>query len=108
MSDIQDAFKSSAEKLDEDSFAKRNPVSLTYYSGNSRDGYGTAYRFDFLLRVVTVVDTKDTIHFREFDRDTLEFMRDKLIELGGTPPPLPAKETANMMAFKPRRGEVSP
>ena len=108
MSDLQDAFKDGANKIVKSTFSKRNAVCLSYNSGKTDDFGGIVYRFDFLLRAVIIVDNKVTIPFREFDRDTLEFMHDKLIELGGNPPPLPAKESGNMPTFKPRSREVSP
>lgn len=107
MSNLQESFKTGADKVSKSTFIKRTPVCLSYSSGRTEDSAGIVYRFDFLLRVVTVVDTKMPIHFRDMDRDTLEFMRDKLIELGGSPPPLPAKETGNMLPYKPRTPDAS-
>lgn len=52
--------------------------------------YGTRFVYDFLNRVVMMPG--QTIHFKDCDREVLTTMRDKLIELGGSPPPLPEEK----------------
>lgn len=59
---------------------------------------GTIYAaYDFLARVLTVQTYKDeggisVVPFSQLDRESLTFMRDKLIELNGKPPALPKEE----------------
>ena len=44
------------------------------------------YRYELAMRVVTM----SAIPFTQLDRDTLSEMRDRLVDLGGKPPALPA------------------
>jgi hypothetical protein len=58
-----------------------------------------AHYYDFLNRMVmTVYDgsTLTTTPFAQVDRETLIAMRDKLVELDGHPPELPAEAPAQM------------
>lgn len=51
------------------------------------------YHFDFLMRTVTMMvsghNTDKIWAFHEFDREVLELNRQKLVDLGGKPRPLP-------------------
>lgn len=52
------------------------------------------YYYDFLARILTVHSGSsdggaNVIPFSQLDRESLEFMHDKLIELRGKPPALP-------------------
>ena len=67
----------------------------------------TVKLYDFIERGVTTVvevargnDTSHLHHFSEVDAETLHYMREKLIELGGTPPPLPQSITRSHVLGK--------
>jgi hypothetical protein len=63
------------------------------------------YKYDFLSRLLTVTYSSGGVAisvtpFSQLDQETLEVMRDKLIELGGKPPALP--ETGFQKPSQPR------
>ncbi len=78
-------------------------LDVTFYSGNHSTIYHT---FDFMTRTMITgrgmnSATFTLTPFAQLDRDMLITMRDKLVELGGKPPELPAEaQTLN----KPLRG----
>lgn len=58
------------------------------------------YLYDFSLRLLTIENTYNggstqVLPFSQLDRETLVEMRDKLIELQGKPPELPAEAPVN-------------
>lgn len=103
-----DDFNTAAEKYagdNSDTFTKDNEVQLSVTQPG--DYYAAVYKFNFLTRMVLcnagVYEKKsgmEFIPFSQLDREVLEFMRDKLIELGGHPPALPAKEGTRSLITK--------
>ncbi len=89
---LQNEFNASAENLNEQVFTKVNDVCLLYYAGKTDRYSGVHMWIDFLSRKTIIGDKQTVIKFSDDDRDTLEFMRNKLIELGGKPPSLPAPQ----------------
>ncbi len=82
--------------ITEECFRMLNPITLAY----TAEGYYSSHKavniYDFLARHMVLQDSKDgsinrAIPFSQLDPESLEFMRDKLIELGGKPPALPQK-----------------
>lgn len=77
-------------------FTKVDDACLLYK--NTNDMRDVLRYYDFMTRTLTVRCTHDTqsqvIQFRDLDGESLAFMRQKLVELGGTPPAL-AKATAS-------------
>lgn len=73
-------------------FTKVGPA-VVRYQYSSAEASMTSFDYDFIMRMVSVrVKGKEhthLMHFREIEPDTLAYMRDRLIALGGTPPPLP-------------------
>lgn len=73
-------------------FSVEGPAQLTYQQTSL--GPDRYYVYNFLTRVL-IVSTGSSesgsavIPFSKLDKETLVAMREKLIELGGTPPPLP-------------------
>ncbi|MDI1228320.1 MAG: hypothetical protein PSY14_11605 [bacterium] len=69
------------------------------------DGFYYSYDFNARLLVVRTSYTREAgpsvTPFSQLDRDSLITMRDKLVELGGKPPELPAE--ANVMPGKTQR-----
>lgn len=92
-------FNSAAEKAAEDC-SLVNSVSILYATDSGTARIERVY--DFLARQMVVSvqvrggnDTTHVVAFSDIDRETLGFMREKLVELGGTPPALPAAEKLN-------------
>ncbi len=95
-----DAFTRIAAKADNSSsykdskprFGAEGPFQLTYKQLS--EGPDRFYTYNFLTRVL-IVSTSSAesgsavVPFSSLDRETLEHMRQKLIDLGGKPPPLP-------------------
>lgn len=96
MTDFSDDFTACARKMPRNSFTKVDDACLLYK--NTNDMRDLERYYDFLSRTVTVRGTRDSqthiIHFRDCDAESLSFMRQKLVELGGTPPAL-AKASAS-------------
>jgi hypothetical protein len=91
---LQNEFNASAQGLQENVFTKVNDVCLLYYAGKSHSYSGVHMWIDFLARKTIIGDKQTVIKFSDDDRDTLEFMRNKLIQLGGNPPPLTNQQPA--------------
>lgn len=90
MSDQQDAFNEAAAHC-ANKFSKKDDAVLYYKTAGAVDIY---HFYDFITRNLYVrFESKDHSHvipFRDIDPETLSFMRGKLVELGGNPPPLPS------------------
>ncbi len=90
MSDQQAAFREAAAYC-ANKFSKKDDAVLYYKTIAGADIY---HFYDFITRNLYIrFESKDHSHiipFRDVDPETLNYMRDKLIELGGNPPPLPA------------------
>ena len=89
-------FNTAAEKASEDC-SVINAVSILYATDTGTARVERIY--DFLARQMVVSvqvrggnDTTHVVPFADIDRETLGFMREKLVQLGGTPPALPAAE----------------
>ena len=89
-----DDFAAPAGKT-QSKFTKIDSAVLCYKTTAGLDMY---HYYDFIARTVLVrVEQKEHINvitFANADAQTLSFMHGKLIELGGTPPPLPEPENA--------------
>lgn len=92
-------FSRAAQRCEDNglSLEKMNDACLVYHASYSN--VHTIKVYDFLARTVTtVIEVKsgnDSSHIESFaavDGETLAYMRDKLTELGGNPPPLPASD----------------
>jgi hypothetical protein len=59
----------------------------------------TDFYYDFAQRVV-ITGHGSAIPFSQFDRETLIFARDKLVELKGNPPELPPEAPATQAASR--------
>lgn len=85
-----DDFAAAAGKP-QNKFAKIDDAVICYKTTAALDIF---HYYDFISRMVLVrVEQKEhinIINFSDSDRETLTFMRDKLISMGGNPPPLPA------------------
>ncbi len=92
-------FASAAAKAGSLEYGKDNDSTL-------RLKVGYAYHFyNFVMRAVISTRHADggciITPFSQLDRESLEFMRGKLIELGGKPPALPAeKQEAILPKFR--------
>ena len=75
----------SCSKDNSGNFYARGDVMLEY-----APGWGPNLRYDFLSRLLLTSNSNgvNTTPFSQLDPEVLEFMRDKLIELGGKPPAL--------------------
>ena len=66
--------------------------------------YDTLYNYyDFTARMLTTCNGSNSVAvvpFSQLDHDTLIAMRDRLIDLGGTPPELPAETPATQPAAR--------
>ena len=93
-------FASAAAKMDDLNYTRSNSSTLRLYVG---DGF---HYYNFVMRALVSSTSNNeggvTITpFSQLDRESLGFMRDKLIELGGTPPALPAeKEELPVLKFR--------
>ena len=93
-------FASAAAKAGRLDYAKQNESTLRLYID------GTYHYYNFVMRALLSrtggSDSGVTVTpFSQLDRESLEFMRDKLIELGGKPPALPAvKEGTQQPKFR--------
>lgn len=87
-----DEFAAAAGKT-QSKFTKIDSAVLCYKTTAGLDMY---HYYDFIARTVLIrVEQKEHINvvtFANADAQTLSFMRDKLIELGGNPPPLPVPQ----------------
>ncbi len=92
-------FSRAAQRCEDNglSLDKMNDACIAYEA--SYDNVRTIRLYDFLARTVTTVievaSGNDSSHiepFADIDGETLAYMRDKLTELGGNPPPLPAAD----------------
>lgn len=87
---FSDDFAACARKMPRTSFAKVDDACLLYK--NTYDIRDIERYYDFLSRTLTIRGTRDSqthvIHFRDCDQESLAFMRQKLVDLGGTPPAL--------------------
>ena len=77
-------------------------TSLCFYQ-ESRGVYQYC-TYHFLTRTMNVTSGNHdggvtVVPFAQLDREVLEFMRDKLIELGGHPPALPPVDSENKRNF---------
>lgn len=63
----------------------------------SSPGNSIYYHFDFAMRLMTARygEAVSTQPFAQMDRETLIEVREKLLELGGHPPELPAEQPAS-------------
>ncbi len=88
MSDQQAAFNEAATSVSK--YLKIDDVVLRYTTTASSD---LVHYYDFVSRMMVLrIQSKESthlVHFRDIDPETLSFMRDKLVELGGKPPALP-------------------
>ncbi len=71
-------------------------LDISFYSSNQSTIYHT---FDFMSRTLITGRSSSSVGFNvtpfsQLDRDMLITMRDKLVELGGTPPELPNEAPA--------------
>lgn len=92
-------FSRAAQRCEDNglAFEKANDACIIYKT--AYDNISTSKFYDFLARSVTTViivrtgnDTSHVEAFSDVDCETLSYMRDKLIDLGGNPPPLPAPD----------------
>lgn len=95
-SDTRRAFADAADACRGTQFTKADNASIRYqFDTSSTDIY---HIYNFITRTLCVrLYNKENFHvipFREVDPDVLHFMREKLIDLGGTPPPLPAQDAS--------------
>lgn len=95
MSGYSEDFTQCARKTHKN-FSKVDDACLLYK--NTNDMRDVMRYYDFMSRTLTVRCTHDTqsqvIQFRDLDAESLSFMRQKLIELGGTPPALASATTS--------------
>lgn len=93
-------FSRAAKRCEDNglTFERVNDACLAYTAEYSNVTTVTFY--DFLARTVTTVvevsSGNDTSHIQAFaavDAETLAYMRDKLAEMGGNPPPLPKDDS---------------
>ena len=92
-------FASAAAKAGSLDYVKQNESTLRLYID------GTYHYYNFVMRALISRINGDggctVTPFSQFDHESLEFMRDKLIELGGKPPALPAvKEETPQPKFR--------
>jgi len=94
---ISNSFKRTGKMALKDSFNKRsyefhkmNDSTLRVRHPND----SVSYRFDFAMRLLTVQygEALSVQAFDRLDREMLIELRDKLVEMGGKPPELPAEQ----------------
>ncbi len=82
-------------------FTKTDSAVLCSKTTATLDMY---HYYDFINRTVLVrVEQKEHINvipFRDCEPDTLAFMHARLVELGGTPPPLPVSDAKRSLIAK--------
>jgi hypothetical protein len=67
-----------------ETFTKKNHIRVSYYDSG-------ALEYDFALRIVRFGrDFEGVLPFSQVDPEVLVTLYDALVEMGGTPPPLPA------------------
>lgn len=90
-------FAAAAEKAGDLGYARENASTLRILVG------GAYHYYNFVMRVMLSDESSGYVvtPFSQLDRDSLEFMRSKLIELKGNPPPLSAaKEETRQPKFR--------
>lgn len=100
MAEYSDDFAAAAAKS-ASKFKKKDDAVLLYNTTAQADIY---HYYDFITRNLYVrFESKDHSHiipFRDIEPDTLAYMRDKLVELGGNPPPLPVSDAKRSLITK--------
>ena len=80
---------SAAAEASKNKFSKKDNAVLFYKTAGESDIF---HYYDFVTRYLYVrFEQREHSHmipFSDLDQETLHYMREKLIELGGTPPPL--------------------
>lgn len=92
-SDCSTAFNDNADAHDNAHEAIMVNDNILRVHVDSNKMHTHDYYFDFMMRTVTMMvqshNTDRIFHFSEMDREVLELNRQKLIDLGGKPLPLP-------------------
>ncbi len=97
--DVKSAFNEQYKAVKANDYV----LDISFYSSNQSTIYHT---YDFMSRTLITGRSGGSVGFNvtpfsQLDRDALVTMRDKLVELGGTPPELPAEAPT---ITKPQRG----
>ncbi len=97
--DVKTAFNDQYKAVKSNDYV----LDISFYSNNQSTIFHT---FDFMSRLLITGRGSSSVGFNvtpfsQLDRDMLVTMRDKLVELGGTPPDLPAEAPT---ITKPQRG----